>query len=299
MSWFVIEPNALSSAPTFKRTTTVLLSISSATACASFLSFVSRLTATSCSRFASASAPLPAETASLRRSRKLRPYPSATSFTSPARPRLSTSFVSKTRTSPDLRHGLIFVAVADSRTDSIDQMPHPVARCTHSIADVAVPNALLRLKRLFVLAPDGLRARGDERFDGQDSQRQHVQLAQHRNPGREVERAHDHAERPEQHHFRRRRNPLVAHQAVSQLAVSRHIEQDRFCPRKHGWHGGRQRLQVSRSRRKPINRRQATKGRRCISGRRPKAAGLGAEAQAGGAVRGGHNAWGPRALGAG
>src|SRR2546428_416293 len=261
MSWFVIEPNALSSAPTFNRTTTVLLSISSATACAWFLSFVSRLTAASCSRFASVSAPLPADTASLRRSRKLRPYPSATSFTSPARPRLSTSFVSKTRTSPDLRHGLIFVAVADSRTDSIDQMPHPVARCTHSIADVAVPNALLRLERLFVLAPDGLRARGDERFDGQDSQRQHVQLAQHRNPGREVERAHDHAERPEQHRLRRRRDPLVAHEAVRQLAVPRHIELNRFCLRKHGWHGGRQSLQVSRLHRKPIITCQATKVR--------------------------------------
>src|SRR5438445_446571 len=35
MSWLVIEPKALSSAPTFNRTTTVLLSISSATACAS------------------------------------------------------------------------------------------------------------------------------------------------------------------------------------------------------------------------------------------------------------------------
>src|SRR5437016_8399348 len=138
MSWFVIEPNALSSAPTFKRTTTVLLSISSATACASFLSFVSRLTATSCSRFASASAPLPAETASLRRSRKLRPYPSATSFTSPARPRLSTSFVSKTRTSPDLRHGLIFVAVADSRTDSIDGRPQPVPCGYHRVPHLTI-----------------------------------------------------------------------------------------------------------------------------------------------------------------
>src|SRR3989449_3417408 len=299
MSWFVIEPNALSSAPTFNRTTTVLLSTSSAAACASFFSSVPGVTAASCSRFASVSAPLPAATASLRRSRKLRPYPSATSFTSPARPRLSTSFVSKTRNSPDLRHGLIFVAVADSRTDSIDQTPHPMAGGTHSIADVAIPNALLHLQRLFVLAPDFLRARGDECLDREDPQRQHVQLAQHRYPGREVERAHDHAERPEQHRFRRRRNPLVAHQAVSQLAVSRHIEQDRFCPRKHGWHGGRQRLQVSRPHRNPINRRQATKGRRCISGRRPKAAGLGAEAQAGGAVRGAHTAWGPRVVVAG
>src|SRR5205807_9529743 len=203
MSCFVNEPNAFSSAPIFNRTTTVLLSISSATACASLRSFISRLTAASRSRFASASAPLPAATASLRRSRKLRPYPSATSFTSPARPRLSTSFVSKTRTSPDLRHGLIFVAVADSRTDSIDQTPHPVARCTHSIPNVAVPDALLRLERLFVLATDGLRARCDERLERKDPQRQHVELAEHRNPGREVERAHDDAQRPKQHGMRR------------------------------------------------------------------------------------------------
>src|SRR4029077_8225670 len=80
-SWLVIEPNALSSAPTFRRTTTVLLSIWSATACASLRSCVSRLVAASRSRFASASAPFPAGTASLRRRRKLRPYPSATSFT--------------------------------------------------------------------------------------------------------------------------------------------------------------------------------------------------------------------------
>src|SRR3989442_11205072 len=168
MSWLVIEPNALSSAPTFNRTTTVLLSISSATVCASVRSFVSFLEAASRRRFASASAPLPAATASLRRSRKLRPYPSATSLTSPARPTFSTSFVTKTRNSPDLRHGLIFVAVADSRTDSIDQTPHPMAGGTHSIADVAVPNALLHLQRLFVLAPDFLWTRAAERLDRED-----------------------------------------------------------------------------------------------------------------------------------
>src|SRR2546421_5963637 len=193
MSWFVIEPNALSSAPTFNRTTTVLLSISPATACASFLSFVSRLPAASCSRFASVSAPLPAGTASLRRSRKLRPYPSATSFTSPARPRLSTSFVSKTRTSPDLRNGLIFVAVADSRTDSIDQLPHPVARSSNSIAKIAIPDALLCLQKGLVLAPDVLRAGLDERLNGENPQGQHVALADHRDPGGQVQRAHDHA----------------------------------------------------------------------------------------------------------
>src|SRR5207245_6514786 len=199
MSWFVIEPNALSSAPTFNRTTTVLLSISSATACASFLSFVSRLTAASCSRFASVSAPLPAGTASFRRSRKLRPYPSATSFTSPARPRLSTSFVSKTRTSPDLRHGLIFVAVADSRTDSIDQTPHPVARSSHSIADIPVPDALLGPEGRLVLAADVFGAGLDEGLDRKDSERQHVELAHHRDPGRKIHRAHDPAQRPQKH----------------------------------------------------------------------------------------------------
>src|SRR5467141_4575926 len=238
MSWFVIEPNALSSAPTFKRTTTVLLSISSATACASFLSFVSRLPAASCSRFASASAPLPAETASLRGSRKLRPYPSATSFTSPARPRLSTSLVSKTRNSPDLRNGLILVAVAGSRADSIDHAPNPMARSGHSIADITVPHALLGVQCGFVLAPDVFRAGLDERLDGENTQRQHVQLAQHRYPRREVERAHDDAKRRQQRRLGGLWNPLVAHQAVGELAVLRHIEQNRFCPRKDRWHRG-------------------------------------------------------------
>src|SRR5207302_7255091 len=186
MSWFVIEPKALSSAPIFNRTTTVLLSISSATACASSRSFVSRLTATSRSRFASVSAPLPAATARLRRSRNLRPYPSATSFTSPARPRSSPSFVSKTRTSPDLRHGLVCVAVADSRTDSIDQLPHPVARSSNSIAKIAIPDALLCLQQGLVLAPDVLRACVDERLNGENPQGQHVQLADHRDPGGQV-----------------------------------------------------------------------------------------------------------------
>src|SRR5712692_4823261 len=51
MSWFVIDPKALSSAPTLRRTTTVLLSISSAKAWASTRSFVSRLTAASRIRF--------------------------------------------------------------------------------------------------------------------------------------------------------------------------------------------------------------------------------------------------------
>src|SRR5438309_10900611 len=142
MSWLVIEPKALSSAPTFKRTTTVLLLISSATACASTRAFVSRLTAASRSLLASVSAPLPAATASLRRSRKLRPYPSATSLTSPARPTFSTSLVNKTRNSPDLRHGLIFVAVADSRTDSTDKTPHPMARGGQGVLDIAIPHAL-------------------------------------------------------------------------------------------------------------------------------------------------------------
>src|SRR5437899_2965671 len=189
MSWLVIEPNALSSAPTFNRTTTVLLSISSATVCASVRSFVSFLEAASRRRFASASAPLPAATASLRRSRKLRPYPSAT------RPTFSTSFVSKTRNSPDLRYGFIFVAVADSRTDSIDKAPHPMARGGHGVLDIAIPHALLRFQRGLVLAPYVFRARGDERLDRQDAQRQHVQLAQHRDPCREVERADDDAKR--------------------------------------------------------------------------------------------------------
>src|SRR2546427_7737622 len=181
-SWLVIEPNALSSAPTFRRTTTVLLSMSSATACASVRSFVSRLTAASRNRFASASAPFPAATASLRRSRKLRPYPSATSLTSPARPTLSTSFVSKTRTSPDLRNGLILVAVADSRTDSIDKTPHPMARGGHGVLDIAIPHALLRFQRGLVLAPYVFRARGDARLDRQDAQRQHDQPGQNRHP---------------------------------------------------------------------------------------------------------------------
>src|SRR5438105_5399636 len=232
MSWFVIEPNALSSAPTFNRTTTVLLSISSATACASFLSFVSRLTAASCSRFASVSAPLPADTASLRRSRKLRPYPSATSFTSPARPTLSTSFVSKTRNSPDLRHGLIFVAVADSRTDSIDQTPHPMTRDGNSIADIPIPGALLRLERRFILAPDLDRARLAESLHGKDAEREHVELAEDRDPCREVERADDHAEGGQEHGLRRPGHALIAQQAIGQLAATRHIEQNSFCPRK-------------------------------------------------------------------
>src|SRR6266566_3946832 len=193
MSWLVIEPNALSSAPTFNRTTTVLLSISSATVCASVRSFVSFLEAASRRRFASASAPLPAATASLRRSRKLRPYPSATSLTSPARPTFSTSFVSKTRTSPDLRHGLIFVAVADSRTDSIDGAPQPVPRGSHRVPHVTIPQALLSLQCSLVLTPDLRRASLDERLDGNDAQGQHVQLADHGDPGGQVQRAHDHA----------------------------------------------------------------------------------------------------------
>src|SRR4029077_10591310 len=186
MSWLVIEPKAFSSAPIFKRTTTVLLSISSATACASVRSFVSRLTATSRRRLASASAPLPAATASFRGSRKLRPYPSATSFTSPARPMFSTSFVSKTRTSHDLRHGFKLVALADPRTDSIEQTPHPVPGGTDSIADIPIPHARLRLQGGLVLAPDLLRARLDEGVDREDGQRKHVELAQHRYPRREV-----------------------------------------------------------------------------------------------------------------
>src|SRR5438132_3018540 len=226
MSWLVIEPNALSSAPTFNRTTTVLLSISSATVCASVRSFVSFLEAASRRRFASASAPLPAATASLRRSRKLRPYPSATSLTSPARPTFSTSFVSKTRNSPDLRHGLIFVAVADSRTDSIDGAPQTVPGGSQGIPHITIPHALLCLQRGLVLSPDLRRASLDERLDGEDAERQHVQLAEDRNPGWEIQRADDQPQGCQENGFGRGRNPVVAHQAIGKLAAPRHIDQN-------------------------------------------------------------------------
>src|SRR6266550_1191980 len=262
MSWLVIEPKALSSAPTFKRTTTVLLLISSATAWAAVRSFVSRLTAASRSRLASASAPFPAATASLRRSRKLRPYPSATSLTSPARPTFSTSFVSKTRNSPDLRHGLIFVAVADSRTDSIDCASETVPGGSQGIPHITIPHALLRLQRCLVLGPDLSRASLDERLDGEDAKGQHVQLAEDRDPGGEIQRADDQPQGCQEHGFGRGRNPVVAHQAIGKLAAPRHIDQNCFCPRKYGWQGGRHSLQLSGSGRKPINKRQATKGRR-------------------------------------
>src|SRR5690348_7063029 len=103
----------------------------------------------------------------------------------------STSFVSKTRTSHDLRHGFQLVALADPRTDSIDQTPHPVPRRTDSIADITIPHARLRLQRGLVLPAYVFRARLDERVDGEDGQRQHVELAQHGDPRREVDRADD------------------------------------------------------------------------------------------------------------
>src|SRR5690348_2463562 len=106
----------------------------------------------------------------------------------------STSFVSKTRTSHDLRHGFKLVALADPRTDSIDQTPHPMPRGTDSIADITIPHARLRLQRGLVLAPDVLRARFDERVDCEDRQRQHVELTQHRYPDRKVDRADDERE---------------------------------------------------------------------------------------------------------
>src|ERR1700751_3872170 len=106
----------------------------------------------------------------------------------------STSFVSKTRTSHDLRKGFKLVALAGPRTDSIDQTPHPMPRSTDSIADVTIPHARLRLQGGAVLAPDFLRARFDERVDCQDRQRKHVELAEHRYPGREVDRADDERE---------------------------------------------------------------------------------------------------------
>src|SRR5437868_5787128 len=240
MSWLVIEPKALSSAPTFRRTTTVLLLISSATAWASVRSFVSRLTAASRSRLASASAPFPAATASLRRSRKLRPYPSATSFTSPARPTFSTSFISKTRNSHDLRHGLIFVAVADSQTDSIDGAPQPVPRSSHGFAHITVPHALFRLQGGLMLGPDLCRASLDARLDREDAQGEHVELAQDRDPGREVERAEDQTDGREEHALRRGRNSVVPKEAVGKLAAPRHVDQNSFCPRKDGWHGAGQ-----------------------------------------------------------
>src|SRR5689334_9679588 len=120
----------------------------------------------------------------------------------------STSFVSKTRTSHDLRQGFKLVALADPRTDSIDQTPRPMPRSTDSIADITIPHARPLLQRGLVLAPYLLRARLDERVDRDDGQRQHVELAQHRYPGGEVDRADDEGERSPQDCLGRGRNPL-------------------------------------------------------------------------------------------
>src|ERR1700682_2109810 len=103
---------------------------------------------------------------------------------------------------------------------------------------ISIENALLRADRLLVLAANFLRAGLDERFHRQDAQRKHVELPKHGDPGREVERTDDHAERADEKRFGRGRNAVVPQQAISKLAVSRHVYQDRFCTRKYSWQGG-------------------------------------------------------------
>src|ERR1700674_3324377 len=107
----------------------------------------------------------------------------------------STSFVSRTRNSPDLRHGLIFVAVADSRTETVDQTVKPVTRSTNGVAHITVPNALLGLQCGLMLVLELFGARFDESLHRQYRQREHVEIAHDRDPGREVQRADDDAER--------------------------------------------------------------------------------------------------------
>jgi len=76
-----------------------------------------------------------------------------------------------------------------------------------------------------VLLDQLVRAGVHEDFDRQDREREHVELAQDRDPGREVDGAHDHAEGTDQGGLWSRRHPLVAEQAVGQLGVFGHVEE--------------------------------------------------------------------------
>src|SRR5579859_3055569 len=161
---------------------------------------------------------------------------------SPALPTLSTSLVNITRTALTLRYRWIWileiVSALEAGPDSLHNPPRPVPRRGHRVTQVAVEDAFLRRQRRFVLAPDVLRARLDERLHREDAQRKHVELAQHRDPGRKVDRADDHAQRRQQHRLRRAGHPAVAQQAVGELAVSRHLHQNLHGTRKQ-WHWGR------------------------------------------------------------
>src|SRR5207248_925552 len=114
-------------------------------------------------------------------------------------------------------------------------LPSGTERCS----EVAVEQAVTLLERPPVL-PDQLIGAGlDEDFERQHAQGQHVQFAQHRHPGWEVERAHDHAERGQQRRLGRRRDALVAKQAVRDLGLLRDLEKEVADTREVHWHGGK------------------------------------------------------------
>src|SRR5579859_3021872 len=209
MSCAVIEPKALSSAPIFSRTTTVLLLISSASACAASRSLASRFEAAFFNLLASASTPFRATTASFRGRRKFLPYPSVTSFTSPAWPTFSTSLVSMTRNSLALRYRLIGAATSNPRPNPLHHPSSPMPRRSDRVAEVAIKNALSRRQRCFVFLSDLDGTGRDECLDSQDPQREHVQLSEHRDPGREVDGADDQPEGAQKDGLWRRWHPRV------------------------------------------------------------------------------------------
>ena len=64
-----------------------------------------------------------------------------------------------------------------------------------------------------------------------------VQFPEHRNPGRDVERADDHAQRRQQGGLGRRRHAVVAEQAVGQLGVPGNVGEDGADAREVHGHG--------------------------------------------------------------
>ena len=72
-----------------------------------------------------------------------------------------------------------------------------------------------------------LGARVDERLDRQDAKREHVELADDRDPGWEIDGTDDESERTQHRRLGSHRNPIVPDQAVGQLGVHRDLGDER------------------------------------------------------------------------
>src|SRR6266852_315414 len=137
-----------------------------------------------------------------------------------------------------LRYRLIWIRSRETRPDPLGESTTSLSCRRDSVPNIVIEDALPGLQRLFVFASHLFGTRLDERLDREHAQREHVQLAEHRHPGREVNRADDQRQDAQHSCLRGGGHTRIAQQAVRELAVPRHIYENLFCAREDRMHWG-------------------------------------------------------------